>query len=372
LGRAAILGIDVNNIWHNIQCSPDGSLNVNSLSGGVSATGSATWTAAMPPDTILNILSGSLRYSSLLVTFSSSGTFATGTAVVEGSNDNTNWFGLIGWDTGIEDVIVGTVGAFTTGSDAQRFNCSAWSYLRVRLSVAITGTGTPTVVVGYALQSSASLVQLAAIFTPIISMTFDGSENPISSTAGALDVNIKSTTAASFAVQAACTQSTSPWVVSLTSTTVTGTVAVTESGAWNVNQTLGTPGYEAITDGTTGPVAVKAASTAATAADKALVVTTNGSTTAGAPANTSVTSVSSAVLAANVARRECTIVNTDTVVIYIGLGQVPTATTYHIALSPCSVAHDATGGTYTSDIFKGAINAIVASTSGHVAITELT
>ena len=50
------------------------------------------------------------------------------------------------------------------------------------------------------------------------------------------------------------------------------TVAATESGAWNVNQTLGTPGFEAITDGTNGPAAVKAASTAAVATDKALVV----------------------------------------------------------------------------------------------------
>jgi hypothetical protein len=54
--------------------------------------------------------------------------------------------------------------------------------------------------------------------------------------------------------------------------TISGTVAVTESGAWNVNQTLGTPGFEAITDGTNGPAAVKAASTAAVATDKALVV----------------------------------------------------------------------------------------------------
>ena len=130
--------------------------------------------------------------------------------------------------------------------------------------------------------------------------------------------------------------------------------------------------YTTITDLTNGPVAVKAASVAATATDPALVVTTNGSTTAGAPANTSVTSTTSVVLAANTARRECTIVNTDVVVVYLGLGQTPTATAYHIALSPCTVAHDGTGGTYTTDVWKGAINGIVASTSGHVAIVELT
>jgi hypothetical protein len=85
-----------------------------------------------------------------------------------------------------------------------------------------------------------------------------------------------------------------------------------------------------------------------------------------------VTSTSSTVLASNVARREFTIINTDIVPIYIGLGQTPTATAYHIVLRPCTVAHDGTGGSYTSDMWKDGVNAIVASTTGHVAITELT
>lgn len=122
----------------------------------------------------------------------------------------------------------------------------------------------------------------------------------------------------------------------------------------------------------TNTATVKAASTAAVATDTALVVTEPGSTTAGACANTSVTSVSSAALAANTARREFMIINTDVVTVYIGLGQVPTATAYHFALKPCTLAHDGTGGSFVSDVWKGAVNAIVASTSGHVAITELT
>ncbi len=52
---------------------------------------------------------------------------------------------------------------------------------------------------------------------------------------------------------------------------VTGTVAVTESGTWNVNQAIGVAGFEKITDGT-NTAAVKAASTAAVAADPSLVV----------------------------------------------------------------------------------------------------
>ena len=70
-------------------------------------------------------------------------------------------------------------------------------------------------------------------------------------------------------------------VASGTAVPVSGTVAVTnfanplpvsESGAWNVNQTLGTPAYAAVTDGTNGPAAVKPASTPAVATDAALVV----------------------------------------------------------------------------------------------------
>lgn len=163
-----------------------------------------------------------------------------------------------------------------------------------------------------------------------------------------------------------------PWSVTFPSAqAITGTIAATESGLWNVNQAIGVAGFGKITDGT-NTAAVKAASVAALATDPALVVTTSGSTTAGAPANTAVTSTSSAILAANTARREVMITNTDVVAVYIAFGQTPTATAYHIVLRPCTVAHDGSGGSFVSDIFKGAINAITASTSGHVSVVELT
>lgn len=68
---------------------------------------------------------------------------------------------------------------------------------------------------------------------------------------------------------------------------VSGTIAATESGAWNINQTLATPGFEAITDGTNGPTAVKAASTAAVATDKALVVAVSPNNTPVLPSGAS-------------------------------------------------------------------------------------
>lgn len=168
--------------------------------------------------------------------------------------------------------------------------------------------------------------------------------------------------------------------VTLTSTTITGTVTVSGTVTANVGTTGGLALDATLTGGTqkaqvtdgTNVAAVKAASTAATSTDPALVVTTSGSTTAGACATTAVTSTSGSVLAANTARRECIITNQDVVTVYIGLGQTPTALAYHIVLKPCTVLNDGTGGSFVSDVWKGAINAIVSSTTGHVSVVELT
>jgi len=95
------------------------------------------------------------------------------------------------------------------------------------------------------------------------------------------------------------------------------------------------------------------------------------SSTSSVPAQAAITAISSTVLAANASRKEVTVVNTGTTVIYLGLGQTPTPTSYHVALSACSTANDGTGGTYISDLWVGAVNAICA-TSGTVCVTELT
>ena len=227
-------------------------------------------------------------------------------------------------------------------------------------TIAVTNTGT------FAVQAAATL---NAETTKVIGVvrTADGSGNLLTSTTNALDVNIKTGSIANTSFIA--TQATAANLNALV--TPAGSTFWQASPTSSAN-TVTNPFFNAITDGTNGKVAVKAASTASVATDIALVVTQPGSTTAGACANTVVNSTSASVLSANTARREVTIVNTDVVVVYLGFGQTPTATTYHIALSPCATAHDGTGGTYTSDIWKGAINAIVTSTSGHIAITELT
>ena len=149
-----------------------------------------------------------------------------------------------------------------------------------------------------------------------------------------------------------------------------------EGGAGS--QDLQTIAY--IVDPVSGDVpAVKAASTVPVAADQALVVSLSPnssqfatSTTANAPAQTAVGASTSAILNANTARKECTIVNTGTTVIFLGLGQTPTTSAYHIALAKCTAANDGTGGTYTTDMFKGTINAIGSAGGGSVCVTELT
>jgi hypothetical protein len=126
---------------------------------------------------------------------------------------------------------------------------------------------------------------------------------------------------------------------------------------------------------------VFAGSTAITATSTSLNVNVTNpvagptSTTANAlpgvnPVTVNGTSV--AILSSNASRKECIIVNTGTTIIYLGLGATATTTAYHIVLAKCTVANDGTGSSWTSDMWKGSINAIGSTTGGTVVVTELT
>jgi hypothetical protein len=141
--------------------------------------------------------------------------------------------------------------------------------------------------------------------------------------------------------------------------------------------------FAVITDpNSTNTPAVKAASTVPLATDQSLVVSLSPnsaqfatSTTANALPGVNPVSVgtsSVAILNSNASRKEAIVINTGVTIIYLGLGQTPTTTAYHIALAPCSTANDGTGGTWTSDMWKGTINAIGSAVSGTVNVTELT
>lgn len=91
-----------------------------------------------------------------------------------------------------------------------------------------TGTGSQRVTIASDNTAFAVNATLSAETTKVIGVvrTADGSGNLLTSTTNALDVNLKTSSI------------TLP--VSLTSTTITGTVAVTESGTWNVGSSSAT------------------------------------------------------------------------------------------------------------------------------------
>jgi hypothetical protein len=196
---------------------------------------------------------------------------------------------------------------------------------------------------------------------------------------------VKAASTAAVAADPALVVSISPNSGTVTDGTNVATVKAASTAAVAADKALVvalSPSTPTVTDGTNA-AAVKAASTAAVAADKALVVTispntpvnvfTGASTTANAPAQQTVGTTSGSVLASNTARKKCFVVNTGSTIIYLGLGQTPTATAYHVALSPCANApNDGSGGTFNDDTWDGAISAISSAAGGTVCVTELT
>jgi hypothetical protein len=546
-----------------------------SLTGSSTSNASlATWTSATTPGTVATLINGSFIYNTVWVTLFASGTTFSASFIFNVSNDNVNWVGLSpqildGASWGLASSPASGVNAVTLpGYTIYQLNVAGWQYCQVELSAAITGTGSPQVVIGFSTTSATGCALLPVNITqvggvgvqgqylpvspghgstnsqtnPFFSTPCDGlnqmgamagfggtaagsrslpvnasiyaGTTSLSATSGNLNVNLNAASA-SIAVTGTFWQSTQPvsgsvsvsnfpssqavtlasttitgsvavtgtfypatqpvsiasavtvaqataaslnatvvfpsaqavtlasttvtgsvavtgtfWQatqpVSLTSTTITGTVATTQSGTWtntvtqataaNLNATVVFPSAQAVTLAsttvtgsvavtgtfwqTTQPVSGTVAATqsgtwtvqqgSAPWADNltqvggtafalgpatqanSLPVLGPTSSTASSPASTSVTSTSSSILASNTSRKECMIINTSTVVVYLGLGQTPTSSAYHIALSPCTGNNDGTGGTYVSDMWKGAINAITASTSSTVCVTELT
>lgn len=140
--------------------------------------------------------------------------------------------------------------------------------------------------------------------------------------------------------------------------TVTGTVAATQSGTWNITNVSGTVSLP------TG------ASTAANQATEitslaSLVTNTNESTTS---AITSVAGSSSSVslLALNTSRKMATFYNDSTAILYLKLGATASTTSYTVQLV-AGAYYELPWKSYT-----GAIDGIWASATGSVRITELT
>jgi hypothetical protein len=127
--------------------------------------------------------------------------------------------------------------------------------------------------------------------------------------------------------------------------------------------------------------------TAPTNSQKALVVTVSPnspgslSTTITEPVGQVLISdtIPQVLAQANLNRSEMIIQNTGTTVIYLIFGIAPggpaNATQgirYHVALAPGAAAHDGTGATWVSDLWKGQVSAFAAVGGGQLAISEFT
>jgi hypothetical protein len=150
------------------------------------------------------------------------------------------------------------------------------------------------------------------------------------------------------------------------SLTVDGTVTANQGtaaatvGAWPIK----------VTDGT-NTAAVKAASTAAVAADPALVVAlspNDRSLVAAAATLTNVASSASSVslLAANTARRGLIVYNDSNQSLYLKFGVTASTTSFTYLMTPKSTLE------MILPIYQGAIDGIWAAANGSARITELT
>lgn len=145
---------------------------------------------------------------------------------------------------------------------------------------------------------------------------------------------------------------------------ISGTVPVSASTALPVSISGTVP----VSVAATLPVSI--AATVPVSIASTVIVDSLNATSANAPSAQSVSTSSGQILASNSSRKQFLVVNTGVNAVYLGLGQTPTATAYHVALSPCLTANDGTGGTFLSNLWTGAINAIAAAAST-VTVMEL-
>lgn len=120
---------------------------------GTSNTSSASWTSATSNNTAVTLVSATFAYDTVVVTFNQTTTITGGAANFEVSNDNSNWV-LI---SGINPAGGSAVSSYAFQASTYIsfvFNTSGWQYFRVRLSPAITGSGTVTV--GFSAQATAT------------------------------------------------------------------------------------------------------------------------------------------------------------------------------------------------------------------------
>lgn len=108
------------------------------------------------------------------------------------------------------------------------------------------------------------------------------------------------------------------------------------------------------------------------AVDADVTVTPTQSSTASAPAQTTVGTTAGQVLAANTSRKRMMFQNVGTTVIKLAFGATPTQTAFHVSLAPGGTAGDGSSRMYTDDMWTGAVQAISSASGGLLVVTELT
>jgi hypothetical protein len=208
--RSVIAGIvDGTAAYGNVRLSNQNALQI--AGSGSTSVAAAVWTSATAINTVIPIVTNNFNYNTVAVNLVGTSTITAGAVTFEVSIDNVNWVALAGVNVNTQTTFNG-IFTLTVGTTAFLFNITGFNYFRERLSTAITGTGSVT-----------SSFNIQGLASPNVSSTIN-----------------------------------------------TGTVHV--SGDQGAPNSLANAWPIEITDGTNGPAAIKAASTAAVAADAALVV----------------------------------------------------------------------------------------------------
>ena len=117
---------------------------VQSLGSGVQNASDAAWTTATAGNTAVTLISNTAIYNSILVTLVQGTTLTVGAVTFEQSIDNSTWTTVQGVTLGTTVIMGPTYTLVASTNVSFLFPVNA-PYFRVRLSTAITGSGTVTV-----------------------------------------------------------------------------------------------------------------------------------------------------------------------------------------------------------------------------------
>ena len=287
LTRSVIAGKNpISGLYGNVNITPEDALTVGFV--GTDNVNAQTWDQNTAQNTALNFVTNTFSFATIGVELVGSDV-GSGVVTFEASIDSLNWIGLTGVNAVTSTVMSSAAYILPLGDSVSvlLFNITGFNYFRGRLSSVLTSAGSPpaepSLIISYSRQGQSSNVSTTTVNVGSITLgavnqgtaaaasgawpvyETDGSGHSLTtnstttagkfardfnlisilgtapSTAGKLDVIC--TNAGTFAVQEATLDgciSANKVAVSLASTTITGTVAVTQSTSpWVVGGTVG-------------------------------------------------------------------------------------------------------------------------------------